>query len=201
MLQKLLDNNKQWAQKTIAQEPDFFKNLSLLQSPEYLWVGCSDSRVPANQITGLAPGEVFVHRNVANIVHHGDLNFNSVLHYAVEVLKVKFVIVCGHYGCGGVRAACGDNFHGVIDHWIQPVRDVAKQNQDLLRQCDNFDDKVDLLCELNVRQQLLNIANNPIIRKAWLHNNDIEIHGWIYRLIDGVIRPLLFHNKNGLKEY
>ncbi len=190
MLQRLLDNNKIWADKTIAQDPKFFKKLSQLQAPEYLWVGCSDSRVPANQITGLAPGEVFVHRNVANMVHHGDLNFNSVLQYAVDVLQVKHVIVCGHYGCGGVRAACTNGFNGTIDHWIQPIRDLAHQFHNELNQCDDLEERVDFLCEKNVMQQVHNIAHNPIVRKAWINGKSLEIHGWVYRLIDGVIRPL-----------
>lgn len=185
----LLEKNAEWAADTIAADPEFFTRLARQQSPEYLWIGCSDSRVPANQITGLAPGEVFVHRNVANIVQETDFNFLAVLQYAVDVLKVKHVIVCGHYGCGGVQAAL-DNFrHGMIDNWLAGIRSLTRTHRDELALLEDGA-KLDRLCELNVLSQTRHVARTTIIEDAWTRGQEIEIHSWIYRLDRGLIIPL-----------
>ena len=177
-IEDLLHQNKLWAEKMTRENPHFFSHLANLQTPDYLWVGCSDSRVPANQITGLEPGEVFVHRNVANIVHPADLNFLSVLQYAVEVLKIKHIIVCGHYGCGGVASAVDGLRHGTIDHWLQPIRDIAEKHHDHLLHCEDKEDRLDRLCELNVIEQAKRISNTPIIQDAWRRKQQVAIHGW-----------------------
>ena len=188
-LAHLLDNNRAWAESVHAMDPDFFKKLSTQQSPEYLWIGCSDSRVPANQITGLAPGEIFVHRNVANIVAETDFNVLAVIQYAVDVLKVRHIIVCGHYGCGGVRAALENFRHGMIDNWLAGVRSLVRKNQ---QELDSLapDAAVDRLCELNVLAQSAHVARTTIIEDAWERGQEITIHSWIYRLNDGLITPL-----------
>ena len=188
-LEHLLDNNRAWAESIRADDPDFFKKLSTQQNPEYLWIGCSDSRVPANQITGLAPGEIFVHRNVANIVSETDFNVLAVIQYAVDVLKVRHIIVCGHYGCGGVRAALENFRHGMIDNWLAGVRSLVRRNQEELDQLDP-DTAVDRLCELNVLSQSAHVARTTIIEDAWERGQEITIHSWIYRLSNGLITPL-----------
>ncbi len=183
-LDNLFDNNKAWAARIREQDPDFFSHLGQQQTPEYLWIGCSDSRVPANQIIDLMPGEVFVHRNIANVVVHTDLNCLSVLQYAVEVLKVQHVIVCGHYGCGGVKAAWQDARVGLVDNWLRHVQDVAFRYEEELAQIDP-DKAVDRLCELNVIDQVANVCRTTIIQDAWDRGQEVTVHGWIYGINDG----------------
>ncbi len=189
-LDRLLTNNRLWAAGVRSREPDYFTKLSQIQVPEYLWIGCSDSRVPANQITGLAPGEVFVHRNVANIVVHADLNCLSVLQYAVDVLKVKHVIVCGHYGCGGVTAAHDNLKLGLIDNWLRHVQDVGQKHRDALHAIPSREGRITRLCELNVIEQAVNVAQTTVVQDAWARGQDLTVHGWAYDLKDGVIRDL-----------
>jgi len=167
VLKDLLRHNRDWSEKRRREDPEFFSRLAALQRPEYLWIGCSDSRVPANVITGLEPGEVFVHRNVANLVHRSDLNLLSVVEFAVEALEVRHIIVCGHYGCGGVRAAMEPHRHGIVDHWLQPVRDIAEEAAELLVGVESIDQRNDRLSELSVRAQVNNLARTPILRSAW----------------------------------
>lgn len=190
MLSDLLANNKAWAERMEAKHPGFFKALAAQQKPEYLWVGCSDSRVPANEIVGMMPGELFVHRNIANLVLHTDLNCISVLHYAVEVLKVKHIIVCGHYGCGGVRAALGHQDLGLIDNWLRHLKDIGYSHRDSLAAAADEDARVDLLCELNVQQQVANICRTKVVQRAWQEGRQLAVHGWIYSIEDGVIKDL-----------
>jgi carbonic anhydrase len=188
-LKHLFENNRAWAEKIKAEDPAFFDKLSHLQAPEYLWIGCSDSRVPANQITGLAPGEVFVHRNVANVVVHTDLNCLSVMQFAVDVLKVKHIIVCGHYGCGGVRAALFGDRLGLIDNWLRHIQDVRDRHAALLAALGD-EAAADRLCELNVIEQVANVAQTTIVRDAWERGQPLAVHGWIYGLADGRLRDL-----------
>jgi len=190
MLGDLLDHNKRWAAARVSEDPDYFKRLSGLQHPDYLWIGCSDSRVPANVITGLEPGEVFVHRNVANLVHRGDINLLSVLEFAVEALEIKHIIVCGHYGCGGIRAAMEDHRHGIIDHWLQPIRDIADMHQSKLEPIEDDSARLNRLCELSIRAQVEGLSRTPIIQSAWKRGKDVRIHGWVYGLNDGLLRDL-----------
>jgi carbonic anhydrase len=187
-LEQLLENNRRWAARRLTEDPAFFARLSAQQRPKYLWIGCADSRVPANEIIGLLPGEVFVHRNVANVVVHTDLNCLSVLQYAVEVLRVSDVIVCGHYGCGGVQAALDARQYGLIDNWLRNVRDVSWRYQAELEAAG--DGQLDLLCELNVGQQVANVCHTTIVQNAWARSQDLTVHGWIYRLADGLLRDL-----------
>ena len=189
-LEPLLKNNREWSEKIRQRDPDFFPKLSRQQAPEYLWIGCSDSRVPANEICGLLPGEIFVHRNVANIVVHSDLNCLSVMQYAVEVLKVKHILIVGHYGCGGVRASLGTRRLGLIDNWLRHLEDVAGKYTDHLSCISNEDARVDRLCELNVISQVLNAAQTTIMQAAWDRGQEIAIHGWVYSLHDGLVRNL-----------
>jgi carbonic anhydrase len=189
-LEHLLARNRAWAEKIKAAEPDFFNRLSQQQTPAYLWIGCSDSRVPANQIAGLLPGEVFVHRNVANVVVHTDLNCLSVIQYAVEVLKVKHVIVCGHYGCGGVKAALTDSRHGLIDNWLRHVQDVKHEHEAMLAAIPDDDERLRRLCELNVIEQVLNVSRTTIVQGAWERGQELSVHGLIYGLDDGLLREL-----------
>lgn len=185
----LLEQNRLWAARMLKEDPTFFSSLASQQSPEYLWIGCSDSRVPANQITGLAPGEVFVHRNVANLVAETDFNVLAVLQYAVDILKVRHIIVCGHYGCGGIKAAM-DNFrHGVVDNWLSSVRRVKRANQAELDSLP-YEEAVDRMCEINVIKQARNLANTTILEDAWRRGQEIAIHSWIYRLETGIINDL-----------
>lgn len=188
-LKDLFDNNLVWANKIKEENPDFFTQLSTQQEPEYLWIGCSDSRVPANQIVNLPPGDIFVHRNIANIVVHTDLNCLSVIQYAVEVLKVKHIIICGHYGCGGVKAAMEDMEHGLIDNWLRHIRDVSRFHADKLNDL-NDSDKFNLLCEINVVEQVINVCNTTIVQGAWRNGAELSIHGWIYSLKNGILKDL-----------
>ena len=188
--EKLLLENKAWAAERVADDPAFFTRLSNLQTPEYLWIGCSDSRVPANEITGTQPGEIFVHRNIANLVVNTDLNMLSVLQYAVEVLKVKHIIVCGHYGCGGVKAALTNNSIGIIDKWLRNIKDVHRFNREEVDSIENEDERVDRMIELNVKEQVMNLAKTSIVQKAWKNSNIPHIHGWGYGLKDGLIKPI-----------
>ena len=189
-IKQLFNNNREWAKRTVERTPDFFQRLSAQQSPEFLWIGCSDSRVPANEIVGLLPGELFVHRNVANMVVHTDLNCLSVLQFAVDVLKVKHVIVCGHYGCGGVRAALNRERLGLIDNWLRHVQDVVEQHQNLLDPIEPGAARVDRLCELNVIEQVRHVCQTTIVQDAWTRGQSLAIHGWIYGLQDGRLRDL-----------
>ena len=187
---ELLKANLKWSQERIAADPDYFYRLSALQAPEFLWIGCSDSRVPANVITGLEPGEVFVHRNVANIIYSADLNCMSVLQFAVETLQVKHIIVCGHYGCGGVRAVLDGSQNGLIEHWLAPVRDLFRQYQQELSSLPTDEARVDRVCELNVLTQVKSVCDSPIVRSAWERGQALTVHGWIYRLSDGRLHDL-----------
>jgi len=189
-MEQLFRRNVEWAAERTRLDPGYFTRLAGLQAPEYLWIGCSDSRVPANVITGLQPGEVFVHRNVANLVNPGDLNCLSVLQFAVEVLKVKHIIICGHYGCGGVHAALEEKRHGLVDYWLQPIRDLAERRQAELSCIADHGGRVNRLCELNVATQVRQVAETPIVRDAWERGAELTIHGWIYSLDDGLLRDL-----------
>ena len=189
-LQALIDNNKRWATARVEADPQFFQRLAAQQSPEYLWIGCSDSRVPANEVVGLAPGELFVHRNVANVVVHTDLNCLSVLQFAIDVLRVKHVIVCGHYNCGGIRAALDERQHGLIDNWLRHVEDVAQRNADELAALGDLDAKVDRLCELNAMEQVRNVARSTVVQDAWRRGQSVTLHAWCYGLRDGLVHDL-----------
>ncbi|HZH90237.1 MAG TPA: carbonate dehydratase [Pyrinomonadaceae bacterium] len=189
-LDNLLARNRAWAEKIKAADPDFFNLLSQQQTPKYLWIGCSDSRVPANQIVGMMPGELFVHRNVANVVVHTDLNCLSVIQYAVDVLKVEHVIVCGHYGCGGVRVALENSSHGLIDNWLRHVQDVKHQHAASLAALGDDDERLRRLCELNVIEQVLNVSRTTIVQNAWARGQELAVHGCIYGLEDGLLREL-----------
>ncbi len=188
-LESILKRNLDWAQAVTEADPDFFSNLSKQQHPEYLWIGCSDSRVPANQIMDLPPGEVFVHRNLANLVVHTDLNCLSVIQYAVDVLRVKHIIVCGHYGCGGIKAAMDEQHHGLIDNWLRHIRDVRRFHADKLERLEH-DEKLNALCELNVVEQVTNVCNSTIVQKAWRDGVDLSVHGWIYNIKNGLLQDL-----------
>ena len=186
----LFENNKKWANRIATERPGFFEELSQQQAPEFLWIGCSDSRVPANEIVGMMPGELFVHRNVANLVVHTDMNCLSVLQYAIDVLKVKHVIVCGHYGCGGIKAALENTSHGLIDNWLNNIRDLIQRKADELLSIDDMEQRLDRLCELNVVNQVVNVARTTIVRDAWKRGQDVSIHSWVYGISDGLIRDL-----------
>ncbi|MCB0765730.1 MAG: carbonic anhydrase [Flavobacteriales bacterium] len=188
--EKLLQNNKAWAADMVAKDPQFFSRLVDVQHPEFLWIGCSDSRVPANEVTGTLPGQIFVHRNIANMVVHTDVNMLSVLEYAVNVLKVKHVIVCGHYGCGGVKAAMGNQSIGIIDTWLRNIKVVYRLHQGELNPMTDADARFDRLVELNVIEQVHNLSKTAIIQKAWAQRGGPHLHGWAYRLSDGVVKPL-----------
>ena len=198
-LSTLLENNRRWAAEITAAHPDFFPKLSAQQAPQYLWIGCSDSRVPANEIVGLLPGELFVHRNVANVVVHTDLNCLSVLQYAVDVLKVRHVIVCGHYGCGGIKSALDGVRLGLIDNWLRHVQDIAHQYHAELDGLDGAA-RVDRLCELNVLEQASHVCETTVIQDAWARGQDVNVHAWIYGLRDGRLRDLDFDSSSWLKE-
>lgn len=189
-LKELLDKNKEWAEKVRAEDPQFFKRLSGLQAPKYLWIGCSDSRVPANQITGLMPGEVFVHRNIANVVVHTDLNCLSTIQFAVDVLKVEHILVVGHYGCGGVHAALTGTRVGLADNWLRHVGDVARKHEALLAEVDLESLRHARLCELNVVEQVVNVCETTIVMDAWARGQKLSVHGWVYSLLDGRVREL-----------
>jgi carbonic anhydrase len=185
--------NRRWAKDTVAEDPDFFKRLEALQSPDLLWIGCSDSRLPPNEIIGRAPGELFVHRNVANLVEHTDVNCLSVLQYAVDVLRVKHIIVCGHYGCGGIRAAMAAQPLGLIDNWLRHVRDVHLWNREELSAISDPEKRANRLAELNVEAQVANVCHTTIVQDAWSRKQELSVHGWIYSLTDGLIRDLGMH--------
>jgi carbonic anhydrase len=189
-LENLFANNKAWSERMHAENPEFFSRLVNQQSPEYLWIGCSDSRVPANQIIGLAPGEVFVHRNIANVVVHTDLNALSVIHYAVEMLRVKHILVVGHYGCGGVKAALNDNRTGLTDNWLRHVQDVRDRHEAKLAEIDDANERVNRLCELNAMQQVVNVCQTSVLREAWARGQSVTVHGWCYSLENGLINDL-----------
>lgn len=189
-LNPLFHNNRDWAEAIKKEQPDFFEELSKQQKPEYLWIGCSDSRVPANQIMGLAPGEVFVHRNIANVVVHTDLNCLSVIQYAVDVLKVKHIIVTGHYDCGGVKASMGDEEHGLIDNWLRHIKDVYRLYRSELDAMTDERERFSRLCELNVIEQVANVCNTTIVQNAWKRGQELSVHGLIYSLKDGILRNM-----------
>ena len=190
MLSHLFTSNREWAADMTRQDPDFFRRLSGQQAPQYLWIGCSDSRVPANQIVGLLPGEMFVHRNVANVVVHTDLNCLSVIQFALEVMRVGHIIVCGHYGCGGVLAALRDDKLGLADNWLRHVQDVRRKHTAQLNAFDTELQRHDRLCELNVIEQVVNVSQTTIVRDAWARGQALAVHGWIYGLQDGLLRDL-----------
>ena len=194
-LKQLLESNRAWAREMVSQDKQFFSRLERQQSPQYLWIGCSDSRVPANQITGLAPGEVFVHRNIANVVVHTDLNCLSVIQFAVDILKVRHIILCGHYGCSGVQAAMTRHRIGLSDNWLRHVQDVAAKHREAL---DGLPDGVKhrRLCELNVQEQVQNISQCTAVQEAWERGQPLEVHGWIYDLKDGLLHDLKLSQKN-----
>lgn len=189
-LRHLLENNRRWAAAIKASDPEFFHALSQQHAPEYLWIGCSDARVPANEIVGLSPGELFVHRNVANLVVHTDFNVLSVLQYAVEVLRVRHIIVCGHYGCGGVRAAIEAAPLGLIDNWLRHIREVCERHQGEIASLEGGSRRVDRLCELNVEAQVRNVAHTTIVQDAWRRGQALTVHGWIYSIADGILHDL-----------
>lgn len=189
-LPELFKNNEDWRRQTELDCPGFFRTLEGQQSPRFLWIGCADSRVPANQIVGLLPGELFVHRNVANLVNHTDLNLLSVLQFAVDVLKIEHIMVVGHYGCGGVRAAMDDRPHGLIDNWLRQVRELYLRNRGTLAGLPDDDARLDRMCELNVARQVINVANTTVIQEAWRRDQSLSIHGWIYSISDGRLRDL-----------
>lgn len=187
---KLLQNNKEWATSVVKKDPDYFTRLEHIQHPEYLWIGCSDSRVPANEITGTKPGEIFVHRNIANMVVHTDMNLLAVLEYAVNHLKVKHIIVCGHYGCGGVKAAMTNHNFGIINKWIRNIKDVYRLHSDEINGLKNEKERTNRLIELNVQEQVINLAKTSIIQKCWQNEQRPYIHGWVYDLHDGIIKTV-----------
>lgn len=187
---KLLEGNRAWAQGTVRQDPDFFRRLERIQRPEFLWIGCSDSRVPANEITDTRPGEIFVHRNIANMVVHTDLNLLSVLQYAVEILRVKHVIVCGHYGCGGVQAAMSNQSFGLINKWLRRIKDVYRLHQAEVDAQPNEQARLDRMVELNVQEQVFELMKTSIVQKAWRTHGLPHLHGWVYRLSDGIVKPI-----------
>jgi carbonic anhydrase len=189
-INRLIGQNRLWAARFEEKNPGIFSKLAKQQNPEYLWIGCSDSRVPANTIIGLQPGEVFVHRNVANLVHHSDLNVLSVIEYAVKVLKVKDIILCGHYGCGGVQAALERNEHGLVDNWLRVIKDTYRVNKKRFHAIDNEDEAVDLMCELNVVEQVRNICHTSIVQNAWESGDPLSVHGVIYSVEDGLLKDL-----------
>ena len=190
VLKQLFDNNIRWAEARKQQNPDFFQKLSEQQSPKYLWIGCSDSRVPANEIVGLDPGELFVHRNVGNIVPHTDLNSLSVLQYAIDILKVEHIIICGHYGCGGIQAAMCKRQLGLIDNWLRGIKDIYSKNQEELEAISDDKQRMDKLCELNIAEQVFNVCHTTIVQAAWQRGQPLAIHGWIYRIQDGLLHDL-----------
>jgi len=189
-LDELFRNNRAWSERIQRADPEFFRKLSVQQSPRYLWIGCADSRVPANEIVGLLPGELFVHRNVGNVVVHTDLNCLSVMQFAVDVLKVRHIIVCGHYGCSGVRAAAMRERHGLVDNWLRHLQDVQQQYLAELDPIADESKRLDLLCELNVKEQVRNVCRTTIVEDAWAKGQPLAVHGWIYGIHDGLMRDL-----------
>lgn len=189
-LKNLLEQNRNWAERVKENEPEFFEKLAGLQAPEYLWIGCSDSRITPATSIGMLPGEMFVHRNIANLVIHTDMNCLSVMQFAVDVLKVKHIIVCGHYGCGGVKAALDDTRLGLIDNWLRHIQDLAHKYQAELDQLENYEARLDKLCEINVIEQVVSTGETTIVQDAWLRGQDLRVHGWIYYITDGIYRDL-----------
>ena len=189
-LKRLLEQNRTWAESITANDPEFFPNLAKQQTPKFMWIGCSDSRVPSTQLVGMVPGEMFVHRNVANVVDHTDFNCLSVMQYAVDVLKVDHIIVCGHHSCGGVKAAMDNLQLGLIDNWLRHVQDVLHEHEELLSKIHDDNERLDRLCELNVIEQVLNVGRTTIVQSAWQRGQELAIHGWIYGLEDGLLRDL-----------
>ncbi len=189
-LASLLRNNRGWATRMVDADPSFFSQLTRQQEPDFLWIGCSDSRVPANQIVGLLPGELFVHRNVGNLVTPTDLNCLSVLQYAVEMLGIRDIILCGHYGCGGVKTVLENTSHGLIDNWLSPLRAVAHRRAEELRTCEDLDARVNRLCEWNVIEQVMNVGRTTVLQEAWRRGQEVFIHGWIYAISDGLLQDL-----------
>ncbi len=189
-LERLFKNNQEWANGIKERQPRFFNELSEQQSPEYLWIGCSDSRVPANEIVGLLPGELFVHRNVGNLVIHTDLNCLSVVQYAIDVLKVKHIIVCGHYGCGGVTAVVKNARYGLVDNWLQHIKDIYHRYEDQFRACVDEEEKADILCEINVIEQVINLCHTTVVQDAWKNGQELSVHGIIYTVRDGILKDL-----------
>lgn len=189
-LQSLLDQNRAWAENIRANDPEFFPTLAKQQTPRFLWIGCSDSRVPATQLVGMVPGEMFVHRNVANVVDHTDFNCLSVMQYAVDVLKVEHIIVCGHQSCGGIKAAMDNLQLGLIDNWLRHVQDVLHEHEELLAKVSDENERLDRLCELNVIEQVLNVGRTTIVQSAWQRGQELVVHGWIYGLENGLLRDL-----------
>lgn len=187
---KLLEGNRVWVQERLQEDPDFFERLSQGQSPQILWIGCSDSRVPANEITRTMPGDIFVHRNIANMVVHSDMNMLSVLDYAVNILRVKHVIVCGHYGCGGVKAAMTNEQYGLVDNWLRHIRDVYRLHQDELDAIGDVEERFKRFVEVNVEEQVLDLSKTSIVQNAWKNRNEPKIHGWVYSLKTGLIKDL-----------
>jgi carbonic anhydrase len=190
MLDDLKANNRAWAERMVARDPEFFKRLERQQGPQYLWIGCSDSRVPANEIVDLAPGELFVHRNVANLAPPQDANYLSVLQFAVDVIKVKHVIVVGHYGCGGIAAAVDGQRRGLVDHWLHPIREVAEEHHAELDAIADLHKRNDRLCELNVMRQVKNVASDVFLQDAWARGQELSVHGWVYSLSTGLVNDL-----------
>lgn len=190
VLKNLFVQNKNWAESVKKSDPDFFLELAKQQNPEYLWIGCSDSRVPANQIVDMPPGQIFVHRNIANLVVHTDLNCLSVIQYAVEVLKVKHIIVCGHYGCGGIRAAWENKDHGLIDNWLRNIKDIYRYHRTKIDPLQTEMEKLNRLCELNVVEQVANVCHTTIVQGAWKTGQELAVHGWIYSIADGILKDL-----------
>ena len=188
--EKLLLENKAWASEKLQDDPEYFSRLADIQKPDFLWIGCSDSRVPANEITNTQPGEIFVHRNIANMVVHTDVNLLSVLDYAVTHLKVKHVIVCGHYGCGGVKASMTKHNFGIINKWLRNIKDVYRFHREELESINDEEERADKLVELNVQEQVMNLAKTSIVQKAWAHHQRPHLHGWVYGLKDGIIKPV-----------
>ncbi len=190
MLDDLKAKNRAWAARMTAVDPGFFKRLALQQAPEYLWIGCSDSRVPANEIVDLDPGELFVHRNVANLAPPQDANYLSVLQFAVDVLKVRHIMVVGHYGCGGIRAAVDGKRRGLVDHWLHPIREVFHDHREELECIATEDDRLDRLCELNVIRQVRNVASDVFVQEAWTRGQFLHVHGWVYSIANGLLKDL-----------
>ncbi len=189
-LANLFEANKKWAQEITKKQPNFFKELSKQQTPKYLWIGCSDSRVPANEIVNLPPGGIFVHRNIANLVVHTDLNCLSVIQYAVEVLNVQHIIVCGHYGCGGIKAAMENKPHGLIDNWLRHIKDIYRIHKTELDALEDEEERFRLLCEKNVIEQVTNVCETTIVQKAWKAGKKLSVHGWMYGIEDGILKDM-----------
>lgn len=196
-LEHLIKNNQEWSERIHQEDPNFFNSLSQLQAPKYLWLGCADSRVPPNQLLNLKPGEIFVHRNIANIMVHSDLNCLSVMQFAIDVLKVENVIVCGHYNCGGVKASMGEEQFGLVDNWLGHIKDVSRLHSDKLKGLDE-QQKFDLLCELNVREQVNHVCHSSVVKNAWAAGQKLSVHGWIYSLKDGLLKELESWDASGL---